>query len=191
VAARPGCVRVRPDPARSEVVNGRRAAGAERRHGSGRGESSEGIKELHERSGMKEGRSACRGASRQEGAKPWRRNEPGRASPGGWTRQVGCAEGAANLMRGAAQHAATRQPPVVKLCRRSNSVDGSPEVLLALRAQGDREDLVARRGGSTDLPQRQGRGGSAEPMSQYRLPGHTSRERMTPREETHGIRTPS
>jgi hypothetical protein len=73
----------------------------ERRHGSGRGESSEGTSELHERSGMKQGRSASRGVSRQEGAKPWRRNEPGEANPGWWTRLVGCAEGAENLRRGA------------------------------------------------------------------------------------------
>jgi hypothetical protein len=83
-------------------------------------------------------------------------------------------------MRGTALHAYARPPPVVKLCRRSNSVDGSPETLFVLRAQGDREDLEAQRGKSTDVPERQERGGSAEPMSQYRLPGHTSRERMTP-----------
>ena len=39
-------------------------------------------KELHERSGMKQGRVVCRGVSRHEGAKPWRRNVPGEASPG-------------------------------------------------------------------------------------------------------------
>jgi 3-deoxy-D-arabino-heptulosonate 7-phosphate (DAHP) synthase len=32
--------------------------------------------------GMKQGRTVCEGASRQEGEKPWRRNEPGEASPG-------------------------------------------------------------------------------------------------------------
>jgi hypothetical protein len=35
--------------------NGRKVEGAERRYGSGRGKSSEGL-ELHERSGMKQGR---------------------------------------------------------------------------------------------------------------------------------------
>jgi hypothetical protein len=37
------------------TVNGKKVEGAERRHGSGRGKSSEG-QELHERSGMKQGR---------------------------------------------------------------------------------------------------------------------------------------
>jgi len=32
--------------------------------------------------GTKQARRACGGASRQEGAKPWRRNVPGEASPG-------------------------------------------------------------------------------------------------------------
>jgi hypothetical protein len=45
------------------------------------GKALKGV-ELHERSGMKQGRVACRGASRQEGEKPWRRNVPGEANPG-------------------------------------------------------------------------------------------------------------
>jgi hypothetical protein len=45
------------------------------------GKALKGV-ELHERSGMKQGRVARRGASRQEGEKPWRRNVPGEASPG-------------------------------------------------------------------------------------------------------------
>jgi len=50
-------------------VNGRKAQGVERRHGSERGKSSEGM-ELQERSGTKQGRVARRGGNRQEGEKP-------------------------------------------------------------------------------------------------------------------------
>jgi hypothetical protein len=57
-------------------VNGRRA-GAHREvwRLRARRKALKGERELHERSGMKQGRGAGRGASRQEGEKPWRRNE--------------------------------------------------------------------------------------------------------------------
>ena len=70
-------------------VNGTKASGVERRHGSGRGKSSEGS-ELHERSGMKEGRVARSRSKPSRGcetlkAERTRYGKPGLSGLDGWT----------------------------------------------------------------------------------------------------------
>jgi hypothetical protein len=52
--------------------------------------------------GMKQGRTDREGASRQEGEKPWRRNEPGEASPGLVDLPFLMRRRGRNLMRGTA-----------------------------------------------------------------------------------------
>jgi hypothetical protein len=56
--------------------------------------------------GMKQGRKSVEGANRQEGEKPWRRNVPGAASPGGVDLRVPERCRGTNLMRGTAKAAA-------------------------------------------------------------------------------------
>jgi hypothetical protein len=77
------CARRRRWRAAGRVGGGnvRRASGAERRRGTTRGKSSEGMNP-RSATGMKQARRGRGGASRQEGAKPWRRNVPGLESPG-------------------------------------------------------------------------------------------------------------
>lgn len=58
--------------------------------------------------GMKQGPRARKGGNRQEGERPWSRNEPGQARPGTCgPSEPGCAEGETNLRGGAADAAAT------------------------------------------------------------------------------------
>jgi hypothetical protein len=111
--------------------------------------------------GMKQARRVCGGESRQEGAKPCRRNEPGEANPGiTWTPCAACVEGAETPGRPCAGSSVTcvfvrdvvQRARVVKPWRGRNSVSALAAASATRRiANGrSREDLEVPRDESTD-----------------------------------------
>lgn len=148
------------------------------------GKALKGV-ELQERSGMKQGRAGCRGASRRGGVKPRGRNVPGRQLPGArieqskpqWTRHAG------QCCRSQKPHERRRaacQKQCAAAWRRSYSVGGATPRMDCMGCSGNptlrhvREDLVALCRCSTEHRTHPVRGGIAKPIGRYR---HTENHR--------------